>query len=140
MTIIFCTLRRSMPRERKIPISRDLYLRKILSAYTRKTMIPNIEPKNIACEIVCVEPPSAKTFITVGLYCKTPYAPVIAMEKITEKKNSPYCFRLFLKSFLLTSLSVIPITIYLSCEVQQFVKKVFRLSSTHQFTEYNTVF
>ena len=100
---------------------------------------PSIEPKNIACEIVCVEPPSARTFVTVGLYCKTPYAPVIAMEKTTEKKNSPYCFRLFLKSFLLISLSVIPITVYLSCEVQQFVKKVFRASATHQFAEYDTV-
>ena len=102
-------------------------------------MIPSMEPKNIACEIVCVEPPSIRTFVTVGLYCKTPYAPVIAMEKTTEKKNSPYCFRLFLKSFLLISLSVIPITVYLSCEVQQFVKKLSGLSVTHQFTEYDTV-
>ena len=36
-------------------------------------MIPSIEPKNVACEMVCVEPPSTTTFITVGLYCKTPY-------------------------------------------------------------------
>src|SRR5699024_9937112 len=105
-----------------------------------KTTIPNIEPKNIACEIVCVEPPSTRTFVTVGLYCKPPYAPVIAMEKTIEKKNSPYCFRLFLKSFLLISLSVIPITVYLSYEVQQFVKKLFRASATHQFSEYDTVF
>ena len=129
-----------MPRDRKIQNSRDLYFRKILSAYTRKSMIPNMEPKNIACEIVCVEPPSTRTFVTVGLYCKTPYAPVIAMEKTTEKKKSPYCFRLFLKSFLLISLSVIPITVYLSCEVQQFVKKISGLSVTHQFTKNDTVF
>ena len=61
-------------------------------------------------------------------------------KKTTEKKKSPYCFRLFLKSFLLISLSVIPITVYLSCEVQQFVKKISGLSVTHQFTKNDTVF
>lgn len=110
-----------------------------MSAYTRKIMIPDIEPKNIACEIVCVDPPSTRILVTVGLYCRTPYAPVIAIENTIEKKNSPYCFRLFLKSFLLISLSVISITIYLSCEVQQFVKEVFRLSVAYQFSKHHAV-